>query len=180
MTFEEKLSARERQMDEMRAKLINAVNTRKQDFQDPSDEIAAEIAKLDAAFTLDKETAENVANEATAIDEIQKGTAEQIASAKGDIATADENARRARESRERKRDALQLRTQMKVNSAKEKIAARKEAKDKAEQEAFILDLLDYAESCYEMANSWLYEAEYTMMEATHEFYYYNERFRTEK
>ena len=148
---------------------------------DQAEEKAAQdIAKVKAAFTLDKEAAEAIANEATAIDEIQKGTAEQVARAKGDITTAEENARLARENHERKCDALQLRTQMKVNGVKAKIAARKEAKDKAEQEAFILDLLDYANGCYDMVNSWLYEAEFTLMEAAYEIDYYNERFGKEE
>ncbi len=135
---------------------------------------------MKAAFTLDKETAEAIANEATKINDIQAGTAEQIARAKGDIAMAGENARLLREGHERKINDLQIRSRMRVNSAKEKIAERKEAKDRAEQEAWILDLLDYADACYDMAYSWAMEAEYTMMEAAYEIDYYNERFGKEE
>ncbi|MBR7058821.1 MAG: hypothetical protein IKI35_08825, partial [Stomatobaculum sp.] len=216
-----------RKMDEAKAKLDKAINARKQARQETRDEIAADIARLDAAidefdaalntqidkqydtldaqaekqakeldaaldlaeekieqdvkkakaaFTLDKATAERVANEPTRIDEIQKGTAEQVARAKVDIAMAKENARLLREQRDSKVDSVKLRTQMKVDNAKSKVAARKEALDKAAQEEWILDLLDYANGCYEMAYAWALEAEYTMMEAAYEIDYYNERF----
>ena len=227
MAFEEKLAAQGRKMDEAKAKLDKAINARKQARQETRDEIAADIARLDAAidefdaalntqidkqydtldaqaekqakeldaaldlaeekieqdvkkakaaFTLDKATAERVANEPTRIDEIQKGTAEQVARAKVDIAMAMENARLLREQRDSKVDSVKLRTQMKVDNAKSKVAARKEALDKAAQEEWILDLLDYANGCYEMAYAWALEAEYTMMEAAYEIDYYNERF----
>jgi len=230
MSFEERLAAKGRKMDEQKAKLDEAVNARKQERKETREEMAAEVAKLDAAFdefdaaieaqidkkldafdakldkhvqnvdaaldlaeekleseankvkaafTLDKETAEAVANEATKIDDIQAGTAEQVARAKGDIAMAQENARLVRENREQKINNLQIRTRMRVNSAKDKVAERKEARDKAAQEAWILDLLDYAEACYEMAYAWALEAEYTLMEADYEIDYYNERFGKE-
>ena len=73
-----------------------------------------------------------------------------------------------------------LRTEMKVNAAKEKVSERKEAFDKAEQEEWILDLLAYAEGCYEMAYAWAEEAEYTMMQAAYEIDYYNERFMSKE
>ena len=71
---------------------------------------------------------------------------------------------------------MKLRTQMKVNNAKDKISARKEAIDKAAQEEWILDLFEYAEGCYETAYAWALEAEYTLMEAAYEIDYYNEHF----
>ena len=230
MTFEEKLAARGRKMDEMKAKLYEAINARKQAHQETREEIEAEIAKLDAAveefdaaidaqidkkldeadarieknldkmdaaveqaeakleqnaakvkaaLTLDKDTAESIANEPTGIDEIQLSTAEQVAKAKGDFAAAEENARLIHEYRDSRRDAVKLRTQMKENNAKDKISARKEAIDKAAEEEWILDLLDYAVGCYEMAYAWAMEAEYTLMEAAYEVNYYNERFGKE-
>ena len=271
MTFEEKYAAQGRKLDEMKAKLDEAVSARKAAHQANREEIAAEIAKLDAAldeldsaidaqvdmqfdtldaqvekqadtmaaraealdaqidkqidtidaqvdkqvaaldaqahkqmddfgaaidlaaqavdkrvekaksaFTLDKATAEAVANEPTRIDDIQRGTAEQVARAKGDVAMAKENSRLAQEARDSKRDSIRLRTQMRVNSAKSKIAERKEAADKAEQEEWIFDLLEYADSCYETAYAWALEAEYTLMEAAYEIDYYNERFGKEE
>ncbi len=249
MTFEEKLAAYGRKMDELKAQLDEAVGARKAERQQTRDELTAEIARLDAAFdefdaaidakidrqldaadarreefaekldarldevdakvdakinqvdakidagldamdarieqkvaqtktafTLDKATAEAVANEPTRIDDIERATAEQVARAKGDIAMVEENARLAHEYRDSKRDAIKLRTQMKVNNAKDKIADRREAVDKAAQEEWVIDLLDYAESCYEMAYAWALEGEYTLMEAAYEINDYNERF----
>ena len=129
----------------------------------------AGVAKAKAAMTLDKADAESIANEKTGVDAIQKQTA-------GDFAVAEENARMIRERRDAKCSNAKLRTEMKVKAAKEKIAVRKEELDKAAQEDWILDLLDYANSCYEMAYAWALEAEYTMMEAAYEIDYYNERF----
>jgi hypothetical protein len=231
MTFEEKLAARGQKMDELKAKLDEAVNARKQARQEAREELDAafkefeaaveeqidkrdaqiekqldereaqvekqrdkvdaavetakerqeqNVAKFKDAFTLDRNDVEALANAPTGIDKIQKGTEEQIARAKGDIATAKENARLVHEHHDSKCDAVKLRTQMKVNNAKEKVAARREAKDKAAQEKWILDLLDYAEGCYEMAYAWALEAEYTLMEAAYENDYYIERFCKEE
>ena len=131
--------------------------------------LEAGAAKAKAAMTLDKADAESIANEKTGVDAIQKQTA-------GDFAVAEENARMIRERRDAKCSNAKLRTELKVNAAKEKIAVRKEELDKAAQEDWILDLLDYANSCYEMAYAWALEAEYTMMEAAYEIDYYTKRF----
>lgn len=227
MTFEEKLAVKGRKMDEAKAKLDEAINARKLEHQKNREQLAADIAALDAAieefdakldaeidkqidavgvqidkqaqdldaalsraeekiendatkvkaaFTLDKATAEDIANEPTRIEEIQKNTAAQVARAKGDVAAAEENARLLREQRDSKCNSVKLRAQMRVNDAKAKIADRREAIDKAAEEEWILDLLDYAESCYEMAYAWAMEAEYTLMEAAYEIDYYTDRF----
>lgn len=130
-------------------------------------------AKAKAAMTLDKASAESIANEKTGVDAIQKQTA-------GDFAAAEENARIIRERRDAKCSNAKLRTEMKVNAAKEKIAVRREELDKAAQEDWILDLLDYANGCYEMAYAWALEAEYTMMEAAYEIDYYTKRFGSDE
>ena len=171
------------QIDKQSATLDAQAQKQKDDL-DAAIDLAAEkvekhVEKAKSAFTLDKATAEAVANEHTQIDGIQKGTAEQVARAKGDIAMAKENFLMAQEARDSKRDSIRLRTQMRVNSAKSKISEKKEAADKAAQEERISDLLEYAESCYEMAYAWTLEAEYTLMEAAYEVDYYNERFGTE-
>lgn len=130
-------------------------------------------AKAKAAMTLDKASAESIANEKTGVDAIEKQTA-------GDFAAAEENARIIRERRDAKCSNAKLRTEMKVNAAKEKIAVRREELDKAAQEDWILDLLDYANGCYEMAYAWALEAEYTMMEAAYEIDYYTKRFGSDE
>ena len=206
MTFEEKYAAQGRKLDELKAKLDAAVDARKLAREKTREEIAADIDALDAkidefnasvdakidakaeevgvkveqgaakaksALTLDKATAEAVANEPTRLAELEKRTA-------GNFAAAEENARLIRARRDAKCSNAKLRTEMKVNAAKEKVAERKEARDKAAQEDWIIDLLAYANSCYEMAYAWAMEAEYTMMEAAYEIDYYNEKFIDKK
>ena len=209
MTFEEKLAAKGKKMDETKARLDAAINARKLEAQANREQLAADIAALEAridkrldamnaeveeradkradkldaaldkqaertgaaidrakekhekakdAFTLDKATAESIANEASGVDLIQRGTAEQVADVK------------------EKCDSLKLRTQTRLDDAKAKVAAHKEAIDRAEQEEWILDLLDYANECYEAAYAWALEGEYTLMEAAYEINDYTERF----
>ena len=50
MTFEEKLAAQGRKLDEMKARLDATVNARNQLRQETREEMAAELKKLDAAF----------------------------------------------------------------------------------------------------------------------------------
>ena len=202
MTFEEKYAAQGRKLDELKAKLDSAVDARKiareknraqiavdmaaldakiYDFYTAVDakldagldeaeaKVKAEAAKVKDAFTLDQATAESIANAPTGINEIQKQTA-------GDVAAAAENVRLMNERRDATINAAKLRTEMKVNAAKEKVTAHKEAIDKATQEALILDLLDYAEGCYEMACAWALEAEAAMMEAAGEINDYTEKY----
>lgn len=191
MTFEEKYAAQGRKLDELKAKLDSAVDARKVAREKNREQIAADLealdakvndfyaaadekmdanaAKVKAAFTLDQATAESIANVQTGINEIEKQTA-------GDVAAATENVRLMNERRDSTINAAKLRTEMKVNAAKEKIAAHKEAIDKAAQEELIVDLLDYAEGCYEMACAWALEAEAAMMEAACEINDYTEKF----
>ncbi|MBR3202474.1 MAG: hypothetical protein IKF60_02680 [Solobacterium sp.] len=155
-------------VDELDAKLDAQADKISAKMDNAEAKMEAGTAKAKAAMTLDKVTAESVANEATRIDKIQKETA-------GDFAAAEENARIIRERRDAACSNAIIRTEMKVNAAKEKVAVRRDAVDKASQESWILDLLDYAEGCYEMAYAWAMEAEYTMMEAAYEIDYYNDR-----
>ena len=154
--------------DELDAKLDTQADKISAGMDSAEAKLEAGAAKAKAAMTLDKADAESIANEKTGVDAIQKQTA-------GDFAVAEENARMIRERRDAKCSNAKLRTEMKVKAAKEKIAVRREELDKAAQEDWILDLLDYANSCYEMAYAWALEAEYTMMEAAYEIDYYNDR-----
>lgn len=155
--------------DELDAKLDAQADKISAGMDSAEAKLEAGAAKAKAAMTLDKADAESIANEKTGVDAIQKQTA-------GDFAVAEENARMIRERRDAKCSNAKLRTEMKVKAAKEKIAVRREELDKAAQEDWILDLLDYANSCYEMAYAWALEAEYTMMEAAYEIDYYTKRF----
>ena len=171
--FDKRLDAADERIDRTAEKLSASLDRTEEKLENRA-------AKTKAAFTLDRAAVEQLANEPTGLDRIDKGAAEQVARAKGDVAVAAEHSRMAHEYRDSKRNSVQLRTQMRVNNAKDKISARREAKDKESQEQWILDLLDYADSCYEMAYSWAMEAEYTLMEAAYEIDYYNERFLKEK
>ncbi len=205
MTFEEKLAAQGRKLDELKAKLDTTAENAKAARQMKRDQVKADIADLDAAmdeldaevnakidkqiddvnaaadlaaeelekgvakakaaFTLDKATAENIANAPSEIDRIQYETNEQVAKAKGDITAAEENVRLVKEYNTAKRDSVKLHAQMSVDNAKAKIAECKEAVDKASLEAYIVNLMDYADRCQELAYAWALEAEYTIVEA---------------
>lgn len=159
--------------DELDAKLDAQADKVSAGMDSAEAKLEAGAAKAKAAITLDKADAESIANEKTGVDAIQKQTA-------GDFAVAEENARMIRERRDAKCSNAKLRTEMKVKAAKEKIAVRREELDKAAQEDWILDLLDYANGCYEMAYAWALEAEYTMMEAAYEIDYYTKRFGSDE
>ena len=171
-----KIDAKAEEIDakmDAKAEEIDAkIDAKAEEVSAKAEEVGVKVeqgaAKAKSALTLDKATAEAVANEPTRLAELEKRTA-------GDFAAAEENARLIRARRDAKCSNAKLRTEMKVNAAKEKIAVRRDAADKASQEAWILDLLDYAEGCYEMAYAWAMEAEYTMMEAAYEIDYYNDR-----
>ena len=176
-----KIDAKAEEIDakmDAKAEEIDAkIDAKAEEVSAKAEEIGVKVeqgaAKAKSALTLDKATAEAVANEPTRLAELEKRTA-------GNFAAAEENARLIRARRDAKCSNAKLRTEMKVNAAKEKVAERKEARDKAAQEDWIIDLLAYANSCYEMAYAWAMEAEYTMMEAAYEIDYYNEKFIDKK
>ena len=164
-------------MDAKAEEIDAKIDAKAEEVSAKAEEVGVKVeqgaAKAKSALTLDKATAEAVANEPTRLAELEKRTA-------GNFAAAEENARLIRARRDAKCSNAKLRTEMKVNAAKEKVAERKEARDKAAQEDWIIDLLAYANSCYEMAYAWAMEAEYTMMEAAYEIDYYNEKFIDKK
>lgn len=231
MTFEEKLAAQGRKMDELKAKLDEVAADAKAARQMSRDQVVADLAQLDAAideldaaldaqmekqyetleaeaqkqketlsaavslaeeeiekevaktkaaFTLDRETAEAIASEPSGIDMIQKGTEEQICKAKGDISAAEENVRLVKERNESKRNSVRIRAQMGVDNAKAKIAEKKEAVDKAAEEELILDLLDYAGRCQDLAYAWALEADYAVMDALDVIDDYTEKYGKEE
>ena len=65
---------------------------------------------------------------------------------------------------------------MKANALKQKIADRRAEKDKAAMENYILDLLDYAEACQQVAFAAAIEADMTLLEAAEVAAEYNEKF----
>ena len=169
VALDELEAALDAQLEKQVDTLGEQADRQKKDFDAALDlaqeQAGAEIAKAKAAFTLDRATAEAIANESSGIEKIQKGTEEQVVAAKGQCAAAGENVRIVKERREEKRNSVKIRAQMGVDQAKAKIADRKEAVDKASQEMLIQDILDYAERCQELAYAWALESEYAVSEA---------------
>ena len=163
------------ELDALDAALDAKVNAQLDKVDAALDEAAD---KVDASIAKGKEKMEKVKDflntDVTEIGaKIQKAIDDQV---EGDINAAEENVRLMRERADSKRNAVRLRAQMNVENAKAKIAARREAIDKAEQEAWILDLVDYAERCQQLALSWAVEAEYTLMEIAYEINDYLEKY----
>lgn len=98
----------------------------------------------------------------------------------GDINAAKENARLAKERRESKINAIKLNARMKADVLKEKFAQRNDAKDKVAMESYIIDLLDYAECCQQVAFTTATEADMALLEAAQTAAEYKERFGEEE
>ena len=97
-------------------------------------------------------------------------------SIEGDVVAASENARIASERRKSKLNSMRLKAQMNKEAAKERITAKKEAKDKASQEKRIVELLDYADSCQQLTLAMALETEAAVLEAAAEIADYNEKY----
>ena len=95
----------DKQCDTIDAQVEKQLDTMAERVDKLDAKLEEQAAKAKAAFTLDKATAEAVANEPTRINEIQKQTA-------GDFAAAEENARLIRERRDAKCSNIKLRTEM--------------------------------------------------------------------
>ena len=201
MSFEEKLAAQGKKMDELKAKLDEAIDAAKAARQMRRDKFVADVKELDAALdeldakveakaqkkvkeidsklTLDRATAEYIANTPTRIERTQAGTEEQVSNAKAHIAAVENNVELMKERRDEKRNSVKLHAQMSVDNAKAKIEARKEAVGKAAMEDYIIDCLDYAESCQELAFAWALEAEYAVNDALEVIDEYNAKYGKE-
>ena len=201
MTFEEKLAAQGRKLDELKAKLDEGVAAAKAAREMRRDEFVADVKELDAALeeldakvdakvqakaaeidahlTLDKAAAEYIANTSTRIDRVQEGTAEQVSNAKAHAAAVENNVELVKERRDEKRNSVKLHAQMSVENAKAKVDAHKKAVDKAAMEAYIIDVLDYAECCEELAFAWALEAEYAVNDALEVIDEYNAKYGKE-
>jgi len=100
----------------------------------------------------------------------------RIETLKGDINANSENARLAAERSKGKFNSALLKAQMTVESAKQAIADAKEAHDKAQQEARISDLLDYADQCETLAMMLIAESNLALLEAAAEVVKYDEKY----
>lgn len=160
MTYEERIAAAQAKMQAFKEKMANAAEKAKAAHAMKKEEIAAAIAEinadLDAAIAEEFTEYDAVANEM--IDS-------QIGTIKGDVEAAKENIRLAKERKDSKIYALKLKAQMKAEALKEKIADKRAERDKAAMECYILDLIDYAEYCQQIAFASAIEADLTLLEA---------------
>jgi len=175
MTYEERIATAQAKMQNFKEKMAATAEKTKAARALKKEEISAAIAEINA--DLDE------LNEAIA-DELNGGIVESInetiedidAEVEGQLNAADENSRLAEERRESKAYAMKLKAQMKAEALKEKLAQKREAEDKEAMEEYILDLLDYAECCQQIAFAAAVEADLALLEAANAAAEYNEKY----
>lgn len=148
MTYEERLAAAQEKMDMLKEKMAAISEKAKAARAMKKEEIAAAIDEINHD-----------------LDELDDAIEDEIATVEGDVAAAKENVRMAKERKDSRIYAFKLKAQMKAEALKEKIAQRRVERDKFAQEAYILDLLDYAESCQQVAFAAAIEADLALLEA---------------
>lgn len=172
-------------METFKAKMAAAAEKAKAARAMKKEAIAAAIAEINANLDeLDAALAEDYAKFDAAVDELDAAIAEdyakydaavaermdvrmddKIATAEGNINAAKENLRLAKERTDSKIYAFKLKAQMKAEAVKQKLADKRAEKDKAAMEMYIVDLLDYAECCQQVAFAAAIEADMTLLEA---------------
>ena len=163
MTYEERIAAAQAKMETFKAKMASTAEKAKAARAMKKEEIAAAIEGINADLDeLDAAIAEDYAEYEEAVN---AQIDDEIATVEGDIAAAKENIRLARERKNSKIYALKLKAQMKADVLKEKIAKRRADRDQAAMECYILDLLNYAECCEQIAFAAAIEADLTLLEA---------------
>lgn len=163
MTYEERIAAAQAKMEAFKEKMAAAADKAKAAHTMKKEEIAAAIAQINADLDELDEAIVAEFNEFDAA--VNAQIDDQIATVEGDIAAAEENSRLARERRNSKIFAIKLKAQMKAEALKEKIADKKAEREKAEMECYILDLLDYAQYCQQIAFAAAIEADLTLLDA---------------
>lgn len=185
MTYEERIAAAQSKMDAFKAKMAATAEKAKAARAMKKEEIAAAIAEINADLNeLDAALAEDYAKFDGAVKEFDAAIAEdyakydaavaermdariddKIATAEGNINAAKENLRLAKERSDSKIYAFKLKAQMKAEAIKQKLADKRAEKDKAAMEMYIIDLLDYAECCQQVAFAAAIEADMTLLQA---------------
>ena len=103
----------------------------------------------------------------------KEAISEKIATAKGNVAAMQENARLAEEERQGKIRSALLKARM---TAKAKHEDRKDARDKRRIENFIEDEINYILDCYDAAAFLIADAELSILEVADAWQEYDERF----
>ena len=200
MSYEERIAAAQAKMNAFKEKMAavaektKAVHEmRKEEIAEAIDSINADLDELDAAIIQDYQ--ENKAAIGQKLDKLSDTVASDLEEfdtsvdqemtdfedeLEGNVVAANENARLAKERRESKINAIKINAQMRADALKEKIAQRDDAKDKAAMESYIIDLLDYAECCQQVAYAAAMEADMALLEATQIAAEYKERFGEEE
>lgn len=196
MTYEERIAAAQAKMEAFKAKMAEAAEKAKAAHAMKKEEIAAAIDAINADLdALEDSLAEDYAKYDAAVNELDAAVAEdyakfdaavgekvdayiddKAAGVEGSINAAKENLRLAEERADSKIYALKLKAQMRAEALKQKIADIRDERDKAAMEMYIIDLLDYAESCQQVAFAAAIEADMTLLEAAEVAADYIERF----
>ena len=127
-------------------------------------------AKIDAKLGSDMEKYD------AAAEKLQAKVDDDLATIEGDINAAEENVRLAKERKNSKLNATRLKLQMHQEEVKNRIEAKKTAIDKDAQEELIMDLLDYADDCQQIAYSYVMEAELAILDACDEIEEYEAKY----
>lgn len=189
MTYQERIAAAQAKMEEFKAKMAATSEKAKAARAMKKEEITAAIDSINADLDeLDAAIAQDISDNAAAIDkgldklgqtaeadykefeeavdrDLTKFEDEVESTVEGDINAAKENYRLAKERKDSKVNAYKLQAQMKADALKAKLADRRVEKDKASMENYILDLLDYAECCQQVAFAAAIEADMALLEA---------------
>ena len=174
MTKEERIAAKQAKIQAMKDKMAaaaekakNAHTMKKAEIDAAIDSIIADLDELDAIVASDYAEYEAAVDKQIdkQIDTLNAQIDDQYATAAGEQAAAEENARLAKARRDRKINSLKLKAQMKAEVLKERIDDRRESAEEAEMDAYVLELMDYAECCQQMAFSAAVEADLILLEA---------------
>ena len=196
MSYEEKIAAAQAKINAFKEKMAivaektKAVHAmRKEEIAEAIDSINADLDELDAAIIEDyQENKAAIDQKLDKLDEAVASDLEEFDNAvdqemtdfedelEGNVVAAKENARLAKERRQNKINSIKINAQMRADVLKEKIAKRNDAKDKAAMESYIIDLLDYAECCQQVAYAAAMEADMALLEAAQTAVEYKERF----
>lgn len=144
--------------EEMKAKM-DALNAKMKDLGEKTKD-AIDTVKIKGMYAKDK------------IDEMASET-------KSNINAAKENFRVFSEKAKSKASSELLKAQMNIDVAKEELAAKKEAYDKASLENYIEEVIEYASACAELSILAAEEAKLATLEAVQAQNEYDEKYGNE-
>lgn len=145
--------------EEMKAK-IDELNEKMKDLGEKTKD-SIDTAKIKSMYTKDK------------IDEM-------ASESKSNLNALKENFRIFSEKAKGKASSELLKAQMNIDVAKEKLAAKKEAHDKASLENYIEDVTEYASACIELSILAAEEAKHATLEAIAAQQEYDEKYGNEE